>query len=63
MTKGGRGGAGRGNGAGARTGRGAKKARDPTVPGRRAGETGACVELGNHIFTISSGDKARDGGW
>jgi len=61
MTKGGRGGAGRGNGAGARTGRGAKKARDPTVPGRRTGETGACVELGNHIFTISSGNKARDG--
>ena len=61
MTKGGRGGAGRGNGAGARQGRGAKKARDPTVPGRRVGETGACVELGNHIFTISSGNKARDG--
>jgi aryl carrier-like protein len=33
---------------------------DPTVP-RRAGEVGACAALGNHIFTVSSGNKARDG--
>ena len=31
----------------------------PTVP-RRTGEVGACAALGNHIFTISSGNKARD---
>ena len=61
MAKGGRGGAGRGDGAGARGNRGARKPRDTTDLTRRVGETGACVELGKNIFTISSGNKARDG--
>ena len=61
MAKGGRGGAGRGDGAGARGNRGARKPRDATDPTRRATDTGACVELGKNIFTISSGNKARDG--
>jgi len=55
--KGGRG--GRGNGSGGR-GKGGRKSGDPAVP-RRAGEVGACAALGNHVFTISSGNKARDG--
>ena len=61
MAKGGRGGAGRGDGAGARGNRGARKPRDSADPTRRATEMGACVELGKNIFTISSGNKARDG--
>ena len=28
---------------------------------RHSGETGACAELGSNIFTISGGNKARDG--
>ena len=55
--RGGRG--GRGNGSSG-LGKGGRKSGDPTVP-RRAGEVGACAALGNHIFTISSGNKARDG--
>ena len=55
--RGGRGGCG--NGSSGR-GKGGRKSGDPTVP-RRAGEVGACAALGNHIFTISSGNKARDG--
>jgi len=50
---------GRGNGSSGR-GKGGRKSGDPTVPGRE-GEVGACAALGNHIFTISSGNKARDG--
>ena len=50
---------GRGNGSSGR-GKGGRKSGDPTVP-CRAGEVGACAALGNHIFTISSGNKARDG--
>ena len=61
MVKGGRGGAGRGHGADARGSRGARKPRDASDPTRRATEMGACVELGKNIFTISSGNKARDG--
>ena len=53
MAKGGRGGAGRGNGTSVGTGQGARKPRDSTVPQRRATEMGACVELGNNIFSIS----------
>ena len=41
-------------------GKGGRKLGNPTVP-RRAGEVGACAALGNHIFTVSSGNKARDG--
>ena len=66
MEKGGRGGAGHGNGAGViRQDWGARKLRDSRFPTRRlthwASETCACVELGNNIFTTSSGNKARDG--
>ena len=56
----GRGGGGRGRGSAGR-GKGGRKSRDSANPSRRAGETGACEALGNHIFTISSGNKARDG--
>jgi hypothetical protein len=55
--RGGRGGCGFGS---AGRGKGGRKSGDPTVP-RRAGEVGACATLGNHIFTVSSGNKARDG--
>jgi hypothetical protein len=60
MTKGVRDGAGRGNGSGGR-GRGGRKSRDVTAPSRRTAKTGACAVLGSNIFTISSGNKARDG--
>jgi hypothetical protein len=56
----GRGGGGRGDVSAGR-GRGGRKPKSPTVPTRRAGEVGACDALGSHIFTISSGNKARDG--
>ena len=32
-----------------------------TVPTGRASKIGECAELGGNIFTISSGNKARDG--
>ena len=51
---------GRGNGS-AGSGKGGRKPKDSAVPTRRAGEVGACAALGNHIFTISSGNKAQDG--
>ena len=38
-----------------------RRPKDLEVPTRRAGEVGACATLGNHIFTISLGNKARDG--
>jgi hypothetical protein len=50
---------GRGFGSAGR-GKGGRKSGDPAVP-RRAGETGACADLGSHVFTVSSGNKARDG--
>jgi hypothetical protein len=56
----GKSGRGRGNGSAGR-GKGARKPKDSAVPTRRAGEVGACAALGNHIFTISLGNKARDG--
>ncbi len=56
----GRSGGGRGNGSAGR-GRGARRPKDSAVPTKRAGEVGACAALGNHIFTISSGNKAQDG--
>ena len=61
MAKGGRDGAGPGNGASARGSWGARKPRHSAVLTRRASEMGACVELGSNIFTISSGNKAQDG--
>ena len=56
----GRSGGGRGDGS---TGRGKARSssRNSATPTKRAGEVGACAALGNHIFTISSGNKARDG--
>ncbi len=32
-----------------------------TAPSRHTAETGACAVLGSNIFTVSSGNKARDG--
>lgn len=51
---------GRGSGSAGR-GKGGRKPKDSAVPPRRSGEVGACAALGTHIFTISSGNKARDG--
>ena len=51
---------GRGNGS-AGCGKGGRKPKDSAVPTRRAGEVGACAALGNHIFTISLGNKAQYG--
>ncbi len=56
----GRSGGGRGDGSAGR-GRGARRPKDLAVPTKSAGEVGACAALGNHIFTISSGNKAQDG--
>jgi len=56
----GRSGGGRGDGSAGR-GRGARRPKDSAVPTKRAGKVGACAALGNHIFTISLGNKARDG--
>ena len=60
MGRGGRGGPGRGNGS-AGKGRGGRKSKDLTVPARCSSKIGACAKLGGNIFTISSGNKARDG--
>ncbi len=56
----GRSGGGRGNRL---TGRGKARSssRNSATPTKRAGEVGACTALGSHIFTISLGNKARDG--
>ena len=35
--------------------------KDSTVPAQRSIKIGAWAELGGNIFTISSGNKARDG--
>ena len=56
----GKSGRGRGNGS-AGSEKGARKPKDSAVPTQRAGKVGACAALGNHIFTISLGNKARDG--
>ena len=56
----GKSGGGRGNGSAGR-GKGERNPKDSAVPTRRAGKVGACAALGNHIFTISLGNKARDG--
>ena len=60
MGRGGRGGTGRGNGSAGR-GCGGRKSKDLTVPVQQASKMGACAELGGNIFTISSGNKAKDG--
>ena len=60
MGRGGRGGPGRGNGSAGKGCRG-KKSKDLTVPTQRSSKIGACAKLGGNIFTISSGNKARDG--
>ncbi len=60
MSKGGRIVGGRGNGSGGR-GQGGRKPQEGTAPLRRTAEAGACVVVGSYIFTISSGNKARDG--
>jgi hypothetical protein len=56
----GKSGGGRGDGSAGR-GKGGRRPKDSAVPVRRAGEVGACAALGSHIFTISLGNKARDG--
>ncbi len=57
----GRSGGGRGDGSAGR-GRGRSRSKDSPTPTKRAGEVGACAALvGTHIFTISLGNKARDG--
>jgi hypothetical protein len=61
MAKGGRGSNGHGNGSGGRGRGGRKQPQDGTAPLRRTAKTGACAALGSSIFTISSGNKARDG--
>ena len=60
MGRGGRGGPGQGNGS-AEKGCGGRKLKDLTVPAQRSRKIGACAKLGGNIFTISSGNKARDG--
>jgi len=35
--------------------------KDLTVPARRPSKIGVCAKLGGNIFTISSGNKAKDG--
>jgi hypothetical protein len=55
-----RSGGGRGSGSAGR-GKGGRKPKDSAALPRRSGEVGACAALGTHIFTISSGNKARDG--
>ena len=59
MGRGGRGSPGRGNGSSGR-GRGGRKLKDSTAHTRCTSKIGACAELGGSIFTISSGNKARD---
>ncbi len=56
----GRSGGGRGDGSTGR-GKGRSSSRNSAIPTKRAGEVGACAALGNHIFTISLVNKARDG--
>jgi hypothetical protein len=60
MCWGGRGGPGRGNGSAGKGPRG-RNLKDLTVPTQRSSKIGACVNLGEKIFTISSGNKARYG--
>ena len=57
----GRSGKGRGDGSAGRGRSTRSRSKDSPTPSKRTGEVGACAALGNHIFTISSGNKARDG--
>ncbi len=56
----GKSGGGRNDGSAGREKSG-RKPKDSAVHTRRAGKVGACAALGSHIFTISLGNKARDG--
>jgi len=52
----------RGGGGGAKPGRGhGRKKSDATGLPSRSGEVGACVELGNNIFTLGVNSKSKDG--
>ena len=53
-------GGGPGNGS-AGSVKGGRKPKNLVVPTQSAGKVGACAALGNHIFTIGSGNKAQDG--
>ena len=53
---------GRGGGRGAKPGRGhGRKKSEATGLPSRSGEVGACVELGNNIFTLGVNSKSKDG--
>ena len=53
---------GRGGGRGAKPGRGhGRKKSETTGLPSRSGEVGACVELGNNIFTLGVNSKSKDG--
>ena len=53
---------GRGGGRGAKAGRGhGRKKSEVTGLPSRSGEVGACVELGNNIFTLCVNSKSKDG--
>ena len=53
---------GRGGGRGAKAGRGhGRKKSEVTGLPSRSGEVGACVELGNNIFTLGVNSKSKDG--
>ena len=53
---------GRGGGRGAKAGRGhGRKKSEATGLPSRSGEVGACVELGNNIFTLGVNSKSKDG--
>ncbi len=52
-----------GRDGGGRGGRGGRfpKRKEPSLLPRKGGEVGACKDLEGHIFTISSGNKGKDG--
>ena len=53
---------GRGGGRGAKAGQGhGRKKSEATGLPSRSGEVGACVELGNNIFTLGVNSKSKDG--
>ena len=53
---------GRGGGCSAKAGRGhGRKKSEVTGLPSRSGEVGACVELGNNIFTLGVNSKSKDG--
>jgi len=55
---------GRGGGRGAKAGRGhGRKKSEATGLPSRSGEVGACVELGNNIFTLGVNSQQQVEGW